>query len=84
MRIFHRHDHKTVTPTPFAAAPEALVQAVFMPLWLLLVPTHALVIDVFLLVMIIRNVLGHAGHELNPRDMAEHPLCGQISTTSAS
>jgi lathosterol oxidase len=70
-RWSHRTHHRSVAPTPWAAysfAPaEAVVQAAFLTLMLLVLPLHPLVIFVFLAHMIIRNVLGHAGVELLPR-----------------
>jgi len=69
-RWTHRAHHRSVAPTPWAAysfsAAEAVVQAGFLPLILLALPLHPLVIFVFLLHMIVRNVLGHAGVELLP------------------
>lgn len=73
-RVFgwsHRTHHRSVAPTPWAAysfAPaEAVVQAVFLTLILLVLPLHPLVIFVFLVHMIVRNVLGHAGVDFVPR-----------------
>ena len=70
-RWAHRTHHQSLAPTPWAAysfAPaEAVVQAVFLTLTLLVLPLHPLVIVVFLLHMIVRNVLGHAGVDLIPR-----------------
>lgn len=67
----HRVHHRSVAPTPWAAyafSPvEALVQAAFLPLVLLAVPTHVAVIFVFTLHMVVRNVVGHCGVELIPR-----------------
>jgi len=39
----------------------ALMMALFTPLWLLLVPMHALGLFLFMAFMIVRNVMGHAG-----------------------
>jgi lathosterol oxidase len=70
-RWSHRTHHRSVAPTPWAAysfAPaEAVVQAVFLTLVLLVLPLHPAVIFVFLTHMIVRNVMGHAGIELIPR-----------------
>lgn len=70
-RWVHRIHHLSVAPTPWAAysfAPaEAVVQAAFLPLVLVLVPLHPAAIFVFLVHMIVRNVLGHAGVDLMPR-----------------
>jgi sterol desaturase/sphingolipid hydroxylase (fatty acid hydroxylase superfamily) len=85
-RHFHRFHHRTVTPTAWAAysfaIPEAVVMALFMPLWLWFVPTPAPAIFIFLAVMILRNTMGHAGLELHPRGWASHPVLKWISTTT--
>ena len=70
-RWSHRTHHRSVAPTPWAAysfAPaEAVIQSVFLTSILLVLPLHPLVIFVFLVHMIVRNVLGHAGVDLIPR-----------------
>lgn len=85
-RYFHRTHHRSHTPTPWAAYafdwPEAVVQALFLPLFLSIVPVHALVLFVFLVHMIVRNVMGHAGVELFPRAWAGSPWLGWITTTT--
>jgi lathosterol oxidase len=85
-RWFHRTHHRSVTPTPFAAYafdwPEAVVQSLIVPLWLLMVPMHALGLFVFLAFMIIRNVMGHAGVELMPRALADSRWFGWINATT--
>jgi Delta7-sterol 5-desaturase len=66
----HGRHHASRHPTPWAAYAfhpvEALVQAVFLPLFLLAVPTHSAVVGLFLLHMIVRNTIGHCSHELMP------------------
>lgn len=83
---FHRFHHRTITPTPWAAysfaIPEAFVMAVFMPIWLFFVPTPGIVIFTFLIIMILRNCMGHAGLELHARGWASHPVLKWISTTT--
>ena len=85
-KAFHRTHHLSTTPTPFAAYAfdwtEAFVQAVFVSLWAVLVPTPGLAFFIFLGVMIIRNVWGHCGVELHPRGMADHPIFGLLTTTT--
>lgn len=85
-RRFHRFHHRTVTPTAWAAysfaIPEAVVMALFMPVWLWFVPTPKVVTFTFLAVMIVRNAMGHAGLELHARGWASHPLLKWISTTT--
>ncbi|HEV8691342.1 MAG TPA: sterol desaturase family protein [Ideonella sp.] len=68
--LVHARHHASAHPTPWAAYSfhpvEALIQAAFLPLFVWIVPTHAGVIVVFLLHMIVRNAIGHSGHELMP------------------
>ncbi len=67
----HRTHHLSLAPTPWTAysfAPtEALVQALFLPLFLLVMPAHQMVAFLWMAHMIVRNVAGHAGVELLPR-----------------
>jgi len=67
----HRAHHRSVAPTQWAAyafAPaEAIVQALFVPLFLAVVPAHASVIFAWMAHQVLRNVLGHCGVELMPR-----------------
>ncbi|MEM7001768.1 MAG: sterol desaturase family protein [Pseudomonadota bacterium] len=85
-RLFHRTHHLSRTPAPWAAysfAPlEAVVEALFLPLYLLLIPTHIAVIVLFLLHMIVRNVMAHAGVELFPKHWLSWPLLRHITVTS--
>jgi Delta7-sterol 5-desaturase len=66
----HGRHHASVHPTPWAAYSfhpvEALVQAAFLPLFVVVVPTHGTVIALFLIHMILRNAIGHSSHELMP------------------
>lgn len=82
----HRLHHRSITPTPFAAYAfsvyEAVVQVGFVALWVLLIPTPQWSLFIFLGIMIVRNVTGHAGTELHPRGMADHPVFGWITTTT--
>lgn len=87
-RVFgwmHREHHRSVTPTAWAAYSfsvwEALVQAAFLPLWMLVVPTPDGAAVLALTVMIVRNVMGHSGVELHGRGWADHPVLQWINTT---
>jgi sterol desaturase/sphingolipid hydroxylase (fatty acid hydroxylase superfamily) len=68
--VVHGRHHGSLHPTPWAAYSfhpiEALIQAAFLPLFVAAVPTHAGVIALFLLHMILRNAIGHSSHELMP------------------
>lgn len=85
-RVFHRAHHRSITPTPWAAysfaIPEALVMALFVPLWLAIVPTPGSVVLTWLLFQITRNAMGHAGFELHPRWWLSTPLTRWINTTT--
>jgi Delta7-sterol 5-desaturase len=69
-RRMHRVHHRSVAPTQWAAYSfsfgEAFVHAVFLPLYLLVVPTHVGVIVVWTLHQVLRNAFGHCGVEPEP------------------
>jgi len=77
-RISHLHHHKSRTPTPWTAysfsSIEAVTEALFVPIFLLLVPMYSLGIFIFLGHQIIRNVVGHSGHEVFPAGWLNTPL----------
>jgi len=85
-KVFHRAHHRSVTPTPWAAysfaIPESLVMALFVPLWLLFIPTPGSVILAWLMFQIFRNAMGHAGFELHPRWWLSSALTRWINTTT--
>lgn len=70
-RWLHRTHHRSVAPTQWAAyafSPgEALVQAAFLPLFLLWVPMHYSVLFIWITHQVLRNVIGHCGYEFMPR-----------------
>lgn len=85
-RAVHGVHHASQHPTPWAAYAfhpvEALIQAAFLPLWLLVVPMHGSAIGVFLLHMIVRNAVGHCGHELMPWRWVRHGALRWLTTVS--
>ncbi len=85
-KLFHRHHHRSITPTPFAAysfaVPEALMMALYVPLWQLFVATPGWVLFTFINFQIIRNVMGHAGIEVHPRWWLSSPLTRWNNTTT--
>src|SRR5262245_32854077 len=84
--FFHRTHHLSRTPTPWAAysfsLPEAIVQGAFVPLFVALVPVHALALFVFLTVQIVRNVMGHAGSEMHAACFGPGRWLGWNNTTT--
>ncbi|TAJ36945.1 MAG: DUF2147 domain-containing protein [Reyranella sp.] len=84
--LFHRTHHLSRTPTPWAAysfaVPEAVVQAAFVPLFLLVVPMHGLGLLAFGIVQILRNVMGHAGAEVHSAAFGPGRWLGWNNTTT--
>jgi sterol desaturase/sphingolipid hydroxylase (fatty acid hydroxylase superfamily)/uncharacterized protein (DUF2147 family) len=85
-RAFHRRHHKSNNPSPFTAYSfdigEAAIQACFVPLWMILVPTQWWVVGLFMLHQIVRNTLGHSGYELFPARRDGRPLFDFLTTTT--
>ena len=83
---FHRLHHESHSPSPWAAyafAPvEAVIQAMFLTILILILPLHVTVIYLFMLHMIVRNVIGHSGFELFPRGMPAHAVLGVLTTNT--
>jgi Delta7-sterol 5-desaturase len=71
----HRAHHLSTAPTHWAAyafAPgEALIQALFLPIFLLVLPVHDTAIFIWMAHQVVRNVLGHCGVELMPKHWLE-------------
>jgi lathosterol oxidase len=86
LRHLHRTHHLSRTPTPWTAYAfdpgEALVQAAFAPIFAALVPLHPLVLLLWSIHMIVRNVMGHAGFELMPAGFAGSRWFGWLTTTT--
>jgi Delta7-sterol 5-desaturase len=84
-RKFHRHHHRSVTPTPYAAYSfsmgEAAVQALMPVLWFFFVPTPFIAMTIFLVIVMLMNVWGHSGTELRPPGFAKHWFWGNFTTT---
>jgi lathosterol oxidase len=85
-RLFHHFHHLSLNPSPWAAyafSPwEAALHAAFLPLYLMVFPTHTIVILVFLYHMVFRNVMHHMGIELFPRGFTVHSFWGWVATTT--
>jgi len=77
-RMFHRRHHRSNNPSPFTAYSfdlgEAAINALFVPLWMLAVPTQWWVTGLFMLHQIARNTIGHSGYELFPARRDGRPL----------
>ena len=77
-RRLHREHHKSHNPSPWTAYSfdpgEAAVNAIYLPLVLLFVPSSGLAIFIFVNHMMIRNAMGHSGYELFPARRNGRPL----------
>jgi Delta7-sterol 5-desaturase len=69
-KYVHRIHHESTNPSPWAAYAfhpwEAVIQALVFPIMLFTIPLHPIVLTLFLLYMIVRNVIGHLGFEIFP------------------
>ena len=85
-RLFHLRHHRSHNPSPFSAysfdVTEAALQAVFVPVWMLLVPTQWPIIGLFMVHQIARNTIGHSGYELFPARRDGRPLFDFLTTTT--
>ncbi len=85
-RRFHRRHHKSHNPSPFTAYSfdlgEAAIMGVFVPLWMISVPTQWPVVGLFMLHQIVRNTLGHSGYELMPARGDGRPMFDFLTTTT--
>jgi sterol desaturase/sphingolipid hydroxylase (fatty acid hydroxylase superfamily) len=86
MRVFHRRHHRSHNPSPFSAysfdLAEAVTQAAFVPIWMLIVPTSWPVLGLFMVHQIARNTLGHCGYEVFPAGSDGRPLLGWLTTVT--
>lgn len=85
-RRCHRLHHKSHNPSPWTAysfdTAEAVLNAIYLPIALLIVPTSAPALGLFLLHMILRNAVGHCGYELFPSRRDGRPLFGWMTTVT--
>lgn len=73
-------------PSPFSAYSfdlgEAAVMAIFVPLWVIAVPTPWPALGLFMLHQLARNTIGHSGYELMPATAAGRPMFDWITSTT--
>jgi sterol desaturase/sphingolipid hydroxylase (fatty acid hydroxylase superfamily) len=85
-RAFHRRHHRSHSPSPFTAYSfdlgEAAINALFVPLWMLIVPTQWPVAGLFMLHQIVRNTIGHSGYELFPARKDGRPLLPWLTSVT--
>jgi sterol desaturase/sphingolipid hydroxylase (fatty acid hydroxylase superfamily) len=82
----HRVHHLSTNPSPLAAYSfhplEAIAEALFFPLVVLVMPLHFGVVVAFILIDMAFNVLGHLGYELFPSGFTKHRLGRWLNTST--
>ncbi len=85
-RRLHREHHKSHNPSPWTAysfdPAEAVVNAIYLPLVLLLIPSSGLAIFIFVNHMMVRNAIGHCGYELFPSWRNGRPMFGWMTSVT--
>jgi Delta7-sterol 5-desaturase len=85
-RLFHLRHHRSHNPSPFSAYSfdftEASLQAAFVPIWMLLVPTQWPIVGLFMMHQIARNTIGHSGYEIFPAGRDGRPMLDFLTTTT--
>ena len=85
-RRLHRTHHKSHNPSPWTAYSfdmgEAAINAIYLPLVLLMMPASSLAVFLFLAHMIIRNAMGHSGYELFPSNRDGRPIFDWMTTVT--
>jgi Delta7-sterol 5-desaturase len=84
-KYFHKVHHHSNRPTPWATfsvnVNEIFVNAMFMPLVILVMPVHVNTSLVFALVGMVKNVLNHLGYEIFPAGSNKGILKWLVSPT---
>ena len=84
-RRVHRRHHRSNNPSPFTSysfdVAEAVVNAAYMPLVVLIMPVSPLAMLIFTSHMMLRNAIGHCGYELFPAWRGK-PLFGWLTTVT--
>ncbi len=85
-RRFHRLHHRSHQPTPFTSysfdVGEAVVNAAYLPLVLIVLPAHPVALFIFVTHMMLRNAVGHCGVEVFPATATGRPVFGWMTTVT--
>jgi Delta7-sterol 5-desaturase len=84
-KYIHKVHHDSTNPTPWAAYSfhpfEAIIQAMVLPIILIIMPIHSTVVFLFTTYMILQNVRGHLGFEMLPKRFLKAKLFNWNLTT---
>lgn len=85
-RWFHTLHHRSHNPSPWTSyafdASEALVNAIYLPLALIVMPSSILASFIFTAHMMLRNAIGHCGYEVFPARADGRPLFDWMTTVT--
>ena len=77
-RLVHRVHHEsthTSAFTSFSFHPlEALLQFIFLPVMILIIPIHLYALGIILILMTVSAIVNHAGKEIYPHRFYSHPV----------
>lgn len=84
-RLIHLRHHLSRNPTAFAAIafsiPEAIVQSLFLVLFMLVIPVDIYALGLWLVFYVFRSAVGHCGCELFPNAFIKNRFL-ELSTTT--
>jgi Delta7-sterol 5-desaturase len=77
-RIVHKVHHQSIHPTVFTSFSfhplEAVLQFIFLPVALAIIPIHYYALGIVLLIWTVSAVVNHAGAEIFPKNFTRHPI----------
>ena len=86
-RHVHSAHHSSRYPSPFADLSfhpaEALIQALFIPICIEVIPLHPVVVILYVSFVSVINAIGHTGYEFFTLPLARIPWLRHISTTGS-
>lgn len=82
----HLVHHRSTNPSPWAAFSfhpyEAVLEALIVPIAVMIMPLHSLTVFLFILYMTFLNVLGHLSYELFPKGFLKNKILRLHNTTT--
>lgn len=85
-RVGHATHHRSINSTPWAAYAfdplEGFLNALFVQIYIVLVPAHPITIVAFVTIMIIKNAIGHSGYEINPSGWTKNKFTDYFTTVT--
>lgn len=77
-RIVHRMHHDSIATSPWTAfsfdPPETILQAIFLPIMVFLMPLHIIVVLILLIIMTVSATINHLDVEIYPKNFNKHPI----------